>query len=169
MKNAARLLLKSLVWIEQYLLIAAYVLIPVLIVIEAFSRYLMRAAVIGIEEICLLIVAYAYYLGAAYATKKKDHITVRVLHLLPLSPKLVVFSKYLTTFLSLVCATSVTWFLIRYFLFVAKSPGLYSPFNFHKVYYVAGPTIGWILICAYTLADGDQHCPRRPPGGKTTC
>lgn len=153
LKNLNRLLLRCLNFFEEYSLIAAYVLIPVLIVIEVFSRYLMKSAVIGIEEGCLMIVAYAYYIGAAYALKKKDHITVKVLHLLPIPQKLSYLIKCFAAFLSLVCATAITWYIVKYFLFVSKSPSLYTPFSFRKFYYLAGPAIGWVLVFIYSMSD----------------
>ncbi|MCP3890112.1 MAG: TRAP transporter small permease [Desulfobulbaceae bacterium] len=144
---------KVLDFLERCILISAYFLIPILILIEVISRYLMTSAIIGIEEGCLLIVAYVYYIGAAYALKTKDHITVKALHLFPLSPKVLQYIKYVSTLLSLICASLITWYIIQYFLFVSKSPGLYTPFHFRKVYYVAGPAIGWTLIFIYSVAD----------------
>lgn len=153
LKRAVSKTLKVLSWSEEYFLIAAYVMIPVLILIEVFSRYLMKAAVIGIEEACLMIVAYVYYIGAAYAVKRDDHITVKVLHLLPIPPKLSLFIKYISASLGLICASAITWYMINYFLFIAKSPSLYTPFSFRKVYYLAGPTIGWILVFIYSVSN----------------
>lgn len=152
-KSIIGLSLKILDFLERYILISAYLIIPILILVEVISRYLMTTAIIGIEEGCLLIVAYVYYIGAAYALKTKNHITVKALHLFPISPRFLKFINYCSTLLGMICASLITWYIVQYFLFVSKSPAIYTPFHFKKVYYVAGPAIGWILIFIYSIVD----------------
>lgn len=153
LKSIIGLSFKILDFLERYLLISAYFVIPILILVQVMSRYLMTTAFIGIEEGCLMIVAYVYYIGAAHALKTKSHITVKALHLFPISPKGRKIISYFATVFGMICATIITWYIIKYFLFVAKSPALFTPFPIKKMYYVAGPAIGWILIFVYSLVD----------------
>ncbi len=152
-KSIFSLVAKSLDFIERYLLILAYLVIPILILAQVMSRYLMTTAVIGIEEGCLLIVAYVYYIGAAHALKTKSHITVKALHLFPITPKVRKIISCAATVFGFICATLISWYIMKYFLFVSKSPAMFTPFHFRKVYYVAGPAIGWTLIFVYSLVD----------------
>jgi TRAP-type C4-dicarboxylate transport system permease small subunit len=73
--------------------------------------------------------------------------------LLPLSPQLLLWIRFVASLLGLLCASAITWYLIDYFLYVYKSPSLFTPFSFRKVYYMAGPTIGWILIFIYSISN----------------
>jgi len=141
----ANMLLKA----QKTFLIVTYLAIPMLVGFEMLSRFMFRQTFLGIEEITIFLVAYAYYVGAAYAARENSHITCVVSHLFPLSTNQLHILRVVVKSLSLVASCLITYYLGKYFVFVAQSPSVYTPFSFHKGYYAFGPFIGWLLMCLY--------------------
>jgi len=141
----------AFVKVENVLIIIAYTIILGVIVIEAVSRYVMRSAIFGLEEVALLTVAYAFYLGAACATRDGRHISAEVLHLFHVPPRGIRFIKRLTTAWEFLAFAVFSYFIMQYVIMVGNSPAEYAPFHFPKVYYTAGVGVGFVLITLHSL------------------
>ena len=143
--------LNAVVKAENAFLIIAYTVILGVIIIEVVSRYLMRAAIFGLEEVALMTVAYAFYIGAACATRDERHIAAEVLHLFHVPPRGLKFIKRLTTGLSFVAFSIFSYYIIQYVIMVANTPAEYAPFHFPKVYYTGGVGVGFVLLVLHAL------------------
>ena len=143
--------LNAVVKAENAFLIIAYTVILGVIIIEVVSRYVMRSAIFGLEEVALLTVAYAFYIGAACATRDERHIAAEVLHLFHVPPRGLKFIKRLTTGWNFVAFSIFSYYMIQYVIMVANSPAEYAPFHFSKVYYTAGVGVGFVLLVLHSL------------------
>ncbi|MFC1931022.1 TRAP transporter small permease [Chloroflexota bacterium] len=150
-RKSIRNLLNAFVKAENVFLIIAYIVILGVIIIEVVSRYVMRSAIFGLEEVALLTVSYAFYIGAACATRDERHITAEVLHLVHVPPRGLRFIKRLTTAWNFVAFSIFSYYIMQYVISVANSPAEYAPFHFHKVYYTAGIGVGFVLIALHAL------------------
>lgn len=147
----ARRGLNPLIKVENVFIVIAYIVILGVIITEVVSRYVMRSAIFGLEEVALLTVAYAFYIGAACATRDERHITTNVLHLIHIPPRGIKFIKYFTTFLSFAAFSVFAYYMITYVIMVANMPAEYAPFHFPKVYYTAGVGVGFVLMSLHAL------------------
>ncbi len=150
-QKSIRKVFNAVVKAENTFLIIAYIVILGVIIIEVVSRYVMRHAITGLEEIALITVAYAFYIGAACATRDERHIAAEVLHLFHIPPRGLRFIKRLTTGWSFVAFSIFSYYMLQYVIMVANMPAEYMPFHFPKVYYTAGVGVGFVLLVLHAL------------------
>lgn len=129
------------------------VLIPVLIVVQVFLRYVLQAPLMGIEELLIFPTIWLYMLGGANASQQRNHISCGILTLYikrPLTMKLFNISKAL---ISLIVSIWLTYWSYWYFVYSLTrwklSDLLYIPLFFGE----SAVFIGIVLMTIYTLGE----------------
>lgn len=143
--------LNSLIKAENVFIVIAYIVILGVIITGVVSRYVMRHAIFGLEEVALMTVAYVFYIGAACATRDERHITTNVLHLFPISTRGRRIIKVLITAWSFVAFSIFSYYIVQYVIMVANMPAEHAPFHFPKVFYTAGVGVGFVLMSLHAL------------------
>jgi len=142
-------------------MMTAFALMTLTVTIGVILRYILGSGLLGLEEFALLIVAYAFYIGAALGIRDRQHVTVSLLNILPISAGSMKFIRLLTDFMTMVAGTLIAYYMVQHWLFVSAGPGIYVPFPFHERFVVAGVAIGWTLICIFSTVNFVKTVCRR--------
>ncbi len=129
------------------------VIIPILIVVQVFLRYVLHAPLMGIEELLLFPTVWLYMLGGANASQERNHISCGILTLYikrPISMQLFNIAKAL---ISLLVSVWLTYWAYWYFLYSLKrwkiSDLLYIP----MFYAESALFMGLVLMTLYTACE----------------
>lgn len=95
---------------EEIIIAATGIFISVAMFIQVLLRYVFCAPLFGLEEISLLIVAWFYFIGAAYSVHTESSIKVDILSLFVKSPRI----RKRFNIVSLILATVATLLLFFY-------------------------------------------------------
>lgn len=127
------------------------VIIPFAMAYEALSRYAFEQSPLGLEEFTLLIAAYAYFIGAAHASRKRQHVTVTLIDVIKMPEKIRHGIAVFSAFLCFAAPAAFFYYTLDFNLWVADSPMQLRPFGWpYWVWTVAMP-IGMLVMAIYEL------------------
>jgi len=152
MRKIASLMWKGLIRLEQFTLIITGAFLTLLIFSEVILREL-NLPLLGVEELAKLFAFWLYFIGIAYATYNHTHIIAGVTTTVLRSPKKLLVSRVIVSFISLVlCGYVITW---GYEMLIwAIKEGGHSPlFLIPVIYFQVSIFIGIILMTFYFLID----------------
>lgn len=64
-------------------MILAFGSLMTLLAVGVFFRYVLNSGILGLDELALLVVAYAFYIGAALGMRNREHVVVTLINLIP--------------------------------------------------------------------------------------
>lgn len=131
--------------------------VTLLVFVQVLLRYVLRAPLMGIEELLLFPTIWLYMLGGAAASWERTHISCGILTLYINTPRSkAIFDIVKNTLSVVVCAWLLYWahWYFSYSLRVMKeSATLYIPLVFGE----SAIFVGLLLMLIYTLVElGDE-------------
>ena len=76
-----------IVKIQRFFAFAAVIIVPCLVVYQVFLRYVLKAPLMGIEELELFPIIWLYMIGGSVASEQRNHIECGILTLYIKKPK----------------------------------------------------------------------------------
>ncbi|OUO93529.1 TRAP transporter small permease subunit [Cloacibacillus sp. An23] len=101
-----------LVTFEEAILVILGLAVPLMVALGVFFRYILKTDLFGIEEIEIFCAMILYFIGAAYASYKKQQITADLTQSMIKSFKIRKFFAIVSTFLALVAVGAFTYWTI---------------------------------------------------------
>lgn len=132
-------------------MILAFGSLMTLLAVGVFFRYVLNSGILGLDELALLVVAYAFYIGAALGMRNREHVVVTLINLIPVLNKYMRAIGRIRDFITMVVVTAIAFYVMRHFLNISSLPGTYMPFPFPQKFFVAGVMIGWVLMSLYSI------------------
>lgn len=133
--------------------ILSLLLLTALVCIQVFLRYVLRAPLMGIEELLLFPTTWLYLFGAIKASQEKNQIVARILEIFLKKERSVYLLRMIAAILStLVLVWLVYWGYdyLKYLIRMQKvSPLLFIP----MIYSEALVFISFIMITFYTILE----------------
>lgn len=160
MKTASPL---KLLWqfklrLQRWLLFAASITFTLLVFVQVVSRYIFNYSIFGIEESASYLAAVMYFIGAAYGTHVKEHISASIVDTVFKPGLFVDFAHFLTRVIStLLCAYLCweTWHLVQFNLeFDTRSVELRIP----MAWVYGGMLVGMALMTFYFFIEVIEAC-----------
>ncbi len=137
---------------QNALLILSSIFLFTSVCTTVFMRYVLKISLMGMEEIILLVVMWAYFLGAANCSHEESHITAEVLDIIikkeTVRKWIALFGKTLMVGIAIAFAYYGWNFLQESLRFVTRTP-------YYRIPYYAGHAsicYGTIVMCIYTIS-----------------
>lgn len=144
--------------LQRWVLFASSITFTLLVFVQVVSRYLFNHSIFGIEESASYLAAIMYFIGAAYGTHMKEHISASIVDTLFKPGAFVNLAHLLTRVIStLLCAYLCweTWHLVQFnFEFDTRSVELRIP----MAWVYGGMLTGMVLMTFYFFIDVIQAC-----------
>ncbi|SDZ80300.1 TRAP-type C4-dicarboxylate transport system, small permease component [Thalassobacillus cyri] len=109
--------IKKLQNIQRFVVLCLIMILPILVFIQVLLRYVFKAPLMGIEELMLFPTIWLYMLGGANASMERNHISCGVLTLYIKKEKTNNLFNLITSILSFVISTWLTFWAFKYFLY----------------------------------------------------
>lgn len=160
MKTASPL---KLLWqfklrLQRWILFAASITFTLLVFVQVVSRYIFNYSIFGIEECASYLAAVMYFIGAAYGTHMKEHISASIVDTVFKPGIFVDLAHFLTRIIStLLCAYLCweTWHLVQFNLeFDTRSVELRIP----MAWVYGGMLVGMALMTLYFFIEVIEAC-----------
>lgn len=105
-----RTIYKSIVSVQRFVGLTVCIAVPVLVVYQVFLRYVLRAPLMGIEEIEMFPIIWLYMIGGSIASEQRNHIECGILTLYIKKEKsMAIFRCFKSLFSVGICAWLVRW------------------------------------------------------------
>lgn len=144
--------------LQRWVLFGSSITFTLLVFIQVVSRYIFNHSIFGIEESASYLAAIMYFIGAAYGTHVKGHISASIVDTLFKPGLFVDFTYLLTRVIStLLCYYLCweTWNLVQFnFEFDTRSVELRIP----MAWVYGGMFIGMVLMTFYFFIEIIEAC-----------
>jgi TRAP-type C4-dicarboxylate transport system permease small subunit len=127
--------------------------IATLVTLEAVLRYTMHAMPIGLEELALIIAAWVYFLGIALASRDRKQITVNILSVVRIGPRIAAGINLIASFFSVGASGLFAYFAIVYSLKVYTIGTTLPPFHWPAGVLVLSLPVGLVLASLYEVQE----------------
>lgn len=153
MKDTLSKVGRKLVQLQYGVSVVVALFLVLLIVVEVILRYVLKAPLMGIEELMLVPTIWLYMLGGADASYERSHIECGILTLYIKKERTVCIFQLFKTGISLLLLLWLTrwgWHYLNYSLKLGKvSDMLYIP----MVICEGAMFVGYLLMSLYALRD----------------
>lgn len=143
--------------ITELALYALMLIITVLVFVQVILRYVLRAPLMGIEELLFFPTVWLYMLGGVNASAQGTQIVCRVMEVFFKSRKSILFVRTAGSVISVVVAAWLTYWgydYLRYALRVTRvSATLYIPL----IYAECAVFVGLVLMTFYTGLEAKHY------------
>ncbi|TRZ96342.1 MAG: TRAP transporter small permease subunit [Dehalococcoidia bacterium] len=130
-----------------------FLLITILMFSEVVLRYVFQSPIFGIEELCILLAMWLYFIGLGYATYDRNHITVDILPVLTKNQRDLRICDLLALLLSLVATGVVVYLTSKYCLFVYGRREITTTYHFSRLWVLVPSVIGSVLMFLHFLVE----------------
>jgi len=142
---------ESLVKIITMGMVLASLALAFLMVFQVIMRYVIKLPFLGIEECAPLLALWAYFLGAAYSVRIREHIMGGILVLVCKKPSVIKAIRFLTTLLCLLVTLIFLYFLFKNTLFNMNLGRLSIHMRWPKYIWDLAVVVGFSLCTFYFL------------------
>ncbi|QUS57917.1 TRAP transporter small permease [Pseudovibrio brasiliensis] len=118
---------------------------------QVFMRYVIQSPFLGIEELAPMLALWVYFLGMAYSSRERDHISGGVLALITHNPKILMVIRLLGTFLCLVAVVVFGYYAWKLTAFNLKLNRASVYMRWPKYLWDFSMMAGFILMGFYYL------------------
>jgi len=105
---------------QRFVTLCLILILPLLVFVQVLLRYVFKAPLMGIEELMLFPTIWLYMLGGANASMERNHISCGVLTLYIKREKTNHLFNLVTSILSFLISTWLTFWAFKYFLYSFK-------------------------------------------------
>jgi TRAP-type C4-dicarboxylate transport system permease small subunit len=160
--NILRMFEKVTVRFEEIIMIAVGLLLPSIVTVGVFFRYVLKTDLYAIEEIEIFLAIWFYFMGAAYCSYKGTHITADILQAMTKSFKLRKAYALVATGLSLVISVVFTYWCTDMIVYAWEKTPTTAVWKIPLFAQYLAVYFSMILMSIYTLRDFVRACRRRP-------
>lgn len=155
--KAWRTVYTVIVKIQRFLAFAAVIVVPCLVVYQVFLRYVLKAPLMGIEELELFPIIWLYMIGGSVASEQRNHIECGILTLYIKKEKNMAIFKIFKSFFSCAVGTYLAywgWWYFKYSLKLWKSSDILRI----PMFFAEGIIfVGFALMLFFTLIELGDH------------
>lgn len=151
MKDAFRLAAKTLLRIEEYVVMVTAMASCLMLIAGAFMRYVLSKDFYGMEELVVLCALWLYFFGSAIASKNDTHLTADLVISLIKSKRnkaLLNSVRHGVTFI--ICAIGTVW-SYNYIVWIFERGPVTAVLKFPTIYMQIPILIGFVLMNLYIL------------------
>ncbi len=145
---------------ERAIMMSVGLLLPAMITVGVFFRYILKTDLYAIEEIEVFLAIWFYFMGAAYASYRESQITADILQVMIKSAtarKALAISATALTFA--ICAVFTYWCIDMLTYAWAKTPRT-AVWKIPLIAQHAAVFAGLVLMTVYALRDLVHACRR---------
>lgn len=135
----------------RWSLIFLMTIIPVISGVEVVFRYIIRAPLVGSNEILILFEVWLYFIGFVSAAREQSHITARAVEGLIKTSEGIARLRMLNAFLaSFICIymVNMAWDYFKYASRVAKTTSI---LQYPTLWYEIAPLVCFVPAVLYTM------------------
>lgn len=147
----------TLLKVQRLVMLVALVLTTLAICAEVVSRYILGSSIVGIEELGAYIAFWIYFIGAAYGTYSRSHITAELTHLILRNPAHMAIVKLSTNFISFALLAYIIpwgWRFVEWgYSHNEQSAATFLGSTYPIVFFQVAIFIGIILMAFYFLIE----------------
>jgi len=142
--------LKFATRVTESALYALMLAITVLVFVQVILRYVLRAPLMGIEEILLFPTVWLFMLGGVNASSQRTQIVCRVLEIFFKTRRPVAFIRLAGSVISVIVAAWLTYWAYDYFLYALRVPRVSATLYIPLIYAESAVFFCMILMTFYT-------------------
>lgn len=152
LKNSA--FWKALEFAQRTILWVASLVLVVITTLSVVARYVLKVDIYGLEEMIIFGIIYIYFIGGAYATCTKDHITGDALAVIVNhNPTILHAARIIVAIISLAVSTFFTVWGINYVKMLIKLPGATPALHIPYIIGRGVMAVAFALMFFYCLVD----------------
>jgi TRAP-type C4-dicarboxylate transport system permease small subunit len=132
-------------------------LLTIMMAFSVFLRYVLDQSFPAVEEICILIGIWLYFVGMVVVTRERSHLTGGVLDLINLTPRVRALIKAFNDLVGLCVLCLFSFYTFKYLLFVMKINRTSTNLEWPIAVYVSAAIFGFVLMVIYKIRDLFMH------------
>ena len=139
--------------VQKYIAIVLCIIVPCIIVYQVFLRYVLKAPLMGIEELLVFFIIWLYMIGGAVASKERTHISCGILTLYMKKPLTINLFNVAKAAFGVVCCAWITkwaWWYFTYSLNLWKTSDI---LKIPMFYAESAVFVGFALMTLYTFVE----------------
>ena len=160
--NIIRMLEKIIIRFEEIVMMTVGILLPSIVTVGVFFRYVLKTDLYAIEEIEIFLAIWFYFMGSAYCSYKEAHITADILQAMTKSFKLRKIYRVIATGLSLAISIVFTYWCTDMVTYAWKKSPVSAVWKIPLVAQYIAVYLSMILMSIYAFRDFTRACRRRP-------
>ncbi len=115
-----RTIYKSIITVQRFICYICATALPIIITYQVILRYVLKAPLMGIEELLTFFIIWLYMLGGSVASERRSHIECGILTLYIKKEKTMKIFKIFKAFFSLIICAWLTRWAFWYLLYSLK-------------------------------------------------
>ena len=145
--------LGALAGIQKTLAVAICLIIPVIIVVQVFMRYVLKVPLMGIEELLTFFIIWLYMLGGGVASCERTHISCGILTLYMKKPLTIKIFNVCKALFGCVCGAWICRWGWWYITYSAKLGKVSDLLHIPMVIGEGAVFVGFILMLIFSLVE----------------
>ncbi|MFC1931969.1 TRAP transporter small permease [Chloroflexota bacterium] len=138
--------LDGMCFIEKAIPAIGLALILIFIAFESILRYLFSLAILGLEELTVLIGLYTFFIGSAGATRTGVQIRVTIIDGIPLAIRIRLAIATFAEAAGVIICGFFTYYLVKYVYWTVQANVTLEPFGWPRLILVMSALIGVALM-----------------------
>ncbi len=148
---------RVLVTIQRFAGITITVLVPLIVVYQVILRYVLKAPLMGIEELLIFPIIWMYMIGGSVASEQRNHIECGILTLYIKKERSMQIFKCFKSLFSLAVALWLSYWGFWYFRYSLKLWKLSDLLRWPMFFAESAIFIGFALMSFFTLLELIDH------------
>lgn len=137
----------------RVLLVAITIVYSSLVMYSVVLRYVFNDTIIGIEELATYSAIWAYFLGAAYGSYERSHISASLVPVVFRNDRARQIVEIVATVLTVLIAGWMTWFVWLYFGWSLSTRPRSLELGTDLVWFHGAVLFGFAMMTAYTVLE----------------
>ncbi|MGM0901787.1 MAG: TRAP transporter small permease [Bacillota bacterium] len=143
----------SLLYIQKGIMIVTSSLIVIGLGITVVLRYIFQTGLHGLEELIIIPAFWMYFMGAAYGTYKKEHITADILSVYLKSEKKRLWLNLIISLINFSLISIFAYWSIEYIIWSINSGAHSNVWKYPMYIPQSSILVGFGLMTLYTFID----------------
>lgn len=137
--------------LQKFILIASSILIIAGVSLVVLFRYILKVNLFGMEEIIIIGAFWLYFIGGAYGTYDKSHISADFLSSYVKNIKIKSSIQLFTSLLTLAICLLYTFWSVEFFQWTYSSGAKTTALHIPVIFSQSAITVGFFLMSFYLL------------------
>ena len=145
--------LGALAGIKKTLAVVICLIIPVIIVVQVFMRYVLKVPLMGIEELLTFFIIWLYMLGGSVASQERTHISCGILTLYMKKPLTIKIFNICKALFGCICGAWIARWGWWYITYSAKLGKVSDLLHIPMVIGEGAIFVGFILMLIFSIVE----------------
>lgn len=146
-----------LIKIQRFVGISVCILVPLIVVYQVILRYVLKAPLMGIEEMLVFPIIWMYMIGGSVASEQRNHIECGILTLYIKKERTMQIFKCFKSVFSLAVAVWLCYWSYWYFSYSLKLWKLSDLLRWPMFFAESALFVGFVLMTFFTLIELIDH------------